>query len=464
MEIKTMKKSSDLKFEKINEYIFAPFNTFIYLDDDEIGFAGSSLIQNKLIEELNKEPLQIKNQNLKVEWCLEECEEFKLSKGVFSPPGKEISFVMAQLVGKTLEDSCFPIKEKVSELFPENSLKFSDVRFYFHDCGVGTCSVRVKLEKSDGITILQLEEVSEALNNLYKQYFEDICFQLTRQYIQAVRKLNIPHNNFGFLPDINEVEKAVHFIPWTHRLYHIDDDSLFELENPGEPFKFLLTPSRQMDVQDLSIYDNRYVYFGWGHSIIFTSSQEEGYSQTTRPVYDYVRLVEIAQAKWQFLDVLTDIVDFAIANFNRHHKDMQMKDLQTAIDEIRNFENAIDRILDYFRGVKITFDTEKRLLLRELHERWLTDQMLEKLQGRVKLIEEVLNELYQRQKEQRDESLNTIALLFTIVGIIEVFAVVFDILSSSYEINPILELIIIGTGTLIMALLIIIYIRYAERG
>ena len=80
MEIKTMKKSSDLKFEKINEYIFAPFNTFIYLDDDEIGFAGSSLIQNKLIEELNKEPLQIKNQNLKVEWCLEECEEFKLSK------------------------------------------------------------------------------------------------------------------------------------------------------------------------------------------------------------------------------------------------------------------------------------------------------------------------------------------------------------------------------------------------
>jgi len=437
-----MKKSSDLKFEKINEYIFAPFNTFIYLDDDEIGFTGSSLIQNKLIEELNKEPLQIKNQNLKVEWGIEESEEFKLSKGVFSPPGKEISFVIAQLVDKTLEDSCFPIKEKVSELFPENSLKFSDVRFYFHDCGVGTCSVRVKLETSDRITILQLEEVSEALNNLYKQYFEDICFQLTRQYIQAVRKLNIPHHNFGFLPDINEVEKSIHFIPWTHRLYHIEDDSLFELENPGEPFKFLLTPSRQMDVKDLSIYDNRYVYFGWGH----------------------LRLVEIAQAKWQFLDVLTDIVDFAIASFNRHHKDMQMKELQTAIDEIRNFENAIDSILDYFRGVKITFDTEKRLLLRELHERWLTDQMLEKLQERVKLIQEVLNELYQRQKEQRDESLNTIALLFTIVGIIEVFAVVFDILSSSYEINPILELIIIGTGTLIMALLILIYIRYSERG
>ena len=112
-----------------------------------------------------------------------------------------------------------------------------------------------------------------------------------------------------------------------------------------------------MDIANLSIYDNRYVYFGWGHSLIFTSSQEDGYSQTTKPVYDYVRLVEIAQAQWQFLDVLADIVTFTIASYNQHYNQMELKEIRSAISEIRRFDNAVDRLITDYRGVKITFDT-----------------------------------------------------------------------------------------------------------
>ncbi|MFX1535815.1 MAG: hypothetical protein ACFFDI_16495 [Promethearchaeota archaeon] len=456
---------SDLKFERINEYIFAPFNTFIYLDDDEMLFADIDLRQT-LIERLNKEsmPLPIKNSIFKIKWATEDSEEFKLSKGVFIPPGKENSFIMAQLVGETPEDSFVTIKEEVSNFFPANSVKFRNVRFYFHEGGVGTASVLVELEKTDGLTILQLEKVSETVNALFKEYFEDVCFQISQQYIHAIRTLDIPHHQFDFLPDINEVEKAANFIPWTHRIYHIQDDSLFQLENPGEPFKFLLTPSRKMDIQDLSIYDNRYIYFGWGHSIIFTASQEDGYSQTSKPVYDYVRLVEIAQAKWQFLDVLTDIVVYALASFNKLYKTMHMKDISNAITEIRNFENAIDRMLVYFRGVKITFDTENRVLLKELHDRWLTDQMLETLQSRLRLSEELLDQLHQRQKEQREESLNTIVLLFTIIGIVDIFGVIFDVLNLSAFLDPVFQFIILVLGTLTLALIIVLYLQYAQRG
>ncbi|MFX0095808.1 MAG: hypothetical protein ACFFBD_28980, partial [Candidatus Hodarchaeota archaeon] len=224
---------SDLRFEKINEYIFAPFNTFIYLDDDEMMFADVDL-RDVLIKKLNdKLPLHLEKSGVRIEWTTEDSKEFKLSKGVFIPPGKDNSFIMARLVNNQSGERSLPIKETIIDLFPSNSIHFSDINFYFHEGGVGTVSVLVKIDKRDGLTILQLEAVSEFINGLYKQYFEEIAFQLTQQYVQAVKELNIPHHQFDFLPDINEIDKATHFIPWTHRIYHIQDDSLFELDNPG---------------------------------------------------------------------------------------------------------------------------------------------------------------------------------------------------------------------------------------
>jgi len=453
---------AELRFEKVQEYIFAPFNTMVYIDEDQLRFSEKR-VRTALVEQLNSIKPQTCFGNLHVEWCLENSEDFKLSKGVFTPPGTENSFIMARVVNNDCSESPVPISEKISDVFKEESLCYGHVRFYFQDCGVGTCSVRIDLEDKNGISILELEQISEAVNSQFKEYFEDLCYDLTIAYREAIENIDVPRHQFGMLPDIEEVDKAQHFIPWTHRIYHIPDDRMFELDNPGEKFRTLLTPSRKMDIEDLSIYDNRWIYFGWGHSIIFTQSKEDGYSQTSRPVYDYVRLVEIAQANWQFLDILKDIVTFAISSFNQHYNVMGFEELQEAIDEIRLFTNGIDRILSYYSGVKITFDTEKRILLKELHDRWLTESMLENLHADLERIEELLNQLHERQKETREESLNTIALLFTIVGIVEILALGFDVLSPIVTFHPFIQLILIATGTLLIAFIITLYLRMAGR-
>jgi hypothetical protein len=454
---------AELRFEKIDEYIFAPFNTFVYLDEDKQRLGGMALLADELAEELNSFGRESGFDGLFIEWCMEECEEFKLSKGVFTAPGTDNSYVMARLVDVNSEVTSVPIEQCIADELGLGPLRFHDVCFYFQDCGVGTISLRVSLEKNDGLAILELEKASEAVNSLVKEYFEELCFRLTQDYIRAVRKLDVPRHTFGYLPEVEEVERSKHFIPWTHRIYHIHDDSMFELDNPGEPFKTLLTPSRQMDISDLSIYDNRWVYFGWGHSIVFTHSREDGYSQTSRPVYEYVRLVEIAQANWQFLDVLKDIVTYAIASFNFLYNSMTIDELKNSIDDLRHFKNGIDRILGHYRGVKITFDTEKRVLLRELHERWLTESMLESVTSDLQRIEELLDQLYQRQKEQREESLNTIALLFTIVGIIEIVALFIDIVNPEFQFPPVAQVALIATTTLLIAVLISLYLRIAGR-
>ena len=173
--------------------------------------------------------------------------------------------------------------------------------------------------------------------------------------------------------------------------------------------------------------------------------------------------MEIAQANWQFLDILKDIVTYAISAFNRHDQKMEFSDLQVAIDEIRIFSSGIDRLLRYHSGVKITFDTEKRILLRELNERWLTQNMLDNLRADLEKIEEILNKLYERQKETREESLNTIALLFTIVGIVEIIALGMDIISPVFTLHPFVQLLFIAGGTVMVAVLILLYLRISGR-
>ena len=142
---------------------------------------------------------------------------------------------------------------------------------------------------------------------------------------------------------------------------------------------------------------------------------------------------------------------------------MRVKDIRVKIYEIRDFNKAVDRIMDNFRGVKISFDTENRILLDELNNRWLTSEMLEKLKNRQEMLENLLSDLFQRQQEKKDDSLNSIVMLFTIISLFEVFSVVFDILTQGMVINWIAQLFILISGTLTLGMLIILYVRLAER-
>lgn len=131
---------SELKFKRINEFIFAPFDTFIYLDDDRLFFG--ELDKGKLIEYLNRDQIFLNDGKIVIEWLTEECEEFKISKGVFVPPGRESSIVMAHIVNKETNNNEMDINEDFSNILP-NKLKFTDIFFYFYENGTGTCSVRV---------------------------------------------------------------------------------------------------------------------------------------------------------------------------------------------------------------------------------------------------------------------------------------------------------------------------------
>ena len=161
--------------------------------------------------------------------------------------------------------------------------------------------------------------------------------------------------------------------------------------------------------------------------------------------------------------MIDNLLDYAIIYYNLHFKNMGLKNIRIKIYEIRDFNKAVDRIMDNFRGVKISFDIENRILLNELNDRWLTSEMLEKLKNRQDMLENLLSDLFQRQQEKKDDSLNSIVLLFTIISLFDVFAVFFDILTQGLLIDWIAQLFILISGTLSLGMLIILYVRLAEK-
>ena len=95
---------ADIRFKQVNEYIFAPFNTFVYLNIHESLFLDYSHMKEEFLLELNKNYTKLSNDEFYIEWECEECIDFKISKGVFTPPGTENSFVTVILFTLLADD------------------------------------------------------------------------------------------------------------------------------------------------------------------------------------------------------------------------------------------------------------------------------------------------------------------------------------------------------------------------
>ncbi|MCA1032429.1 hypothetical protein LCL95_15445 [Bacillus timonensis] len=458
VQVNQKESETSSRFTVIDEYIFAPFDTYLYLDTDELDSIEYNRIQRQVIHYLSTS----KNQLVEgVRWFEEESYDLKASKGVFAVPGKENSFICVQI--SNFERYFELLKSKHDPLLEQCVIVPKDVTLFFNESGVGSCSQRIQIQRLEGISIPELEQISELLNLLFKEYLEDICYELTKQFLHAIKTLQIPHFQFEFLPTITEVERSKAFLPWTHRIYHIENDEIFEQENPGIAFKHLLTPVDKEDIRNLAIYQNRYIYFGWGHSLILSKEHlDDVYSQTTFKVENYVRLVQVAQTNWHCLDNISKLIDLARISFygDIHKKKKKLKMITKNIIRVRNFTKCIDGILESFDGTSITFDTEKRKLLSELHSRWLYGELKDKVKNKLNVIDEFLDFLYVRKKEQRDGSLSMILSIITILSIVEIFKSIIEFSSPVFQLDPKTSLLLLlGSGLFALMLVIFITLR-----
>lgn len=438
---------------EFEEYIFSPFDTNVFLELNEANLIQYNTLRNDVLNKLNNNYNIYENFSIK--WEVEDNKKYKLAKGVFMSPGKNKSFIKGTIADSDLTEFTYTIDNNTE--CKDVNFKVEEAVFYIYEYGVGTISMSVNITSEIGVTVVEMDEVSEFINNKFRDKLLGPC-----KYIRDAFTTVIENKNLALSLDIFRHNRDMldqNCIPWTHRIYHVNDMELLEKENPGEIFRFLLTPSSQIDIYDFSIYDHRYIYFGWGHSVIITNGYDDDYEQTTLNIDHYVRIVEIAQAKWQCLNNVNRIVDLELLNFNSTIENIQLKNIENTIYEIQLFSTNINSILRALDDMKITFDTEKRNLLKELNERWFVDTLKEDLTSSISEIEKKLLFLRDRKISISDGRLNTILFILTIINSIEVFVTIYNLIWNTSSTAIVSEAVFTFASTLVLLIFIVLYVN-----
>jgi len=466
--------NNSLRFQNITFTILSPFDTYIFLDIDKLKFANFEIEREKVIKALNEKNIEIGNKSLRIEWIKESIDQHRHSGSeipllISEDEDFQLSFIMGKLDQHSIKDIEENFKNDFKDDFPESSLEFSEIKFYIQPAGVCEYSIKVKLKKQDGFNIFELKKASDKLYELFFIHFRDICYEVALKYIEIIESVKIPRFYFEWFTDLktlNNQKIKSHILPWAHRVCHIHDDSLFKMREPIRNFKILLTPVSKTDIKDDSLYDDRYFYFGWSNSLILTSTQFfETEEKPEEKLGTYIDLIQVSQANYRSIEMLIKLIDRMIVVFNVKFKDLEFDKIKEFRYTFRDFNVGVNRMLDMFSYIERIglVDTEKRALLLALNDRWNTPEMYNKLYERSKMLDSLLQDYYQRLKEKRDESLNTIVLLFTMMNLIEIFGTIFSILSTDLILSSIIQIIILITGTMSIGLMISLYFKLSRK-
>ncbi|MTI67409.1 MAG: hypothetical protein FH753_12560 [Firmicutes bacterium] len=441
------------RLKEFDEYIFSPLDTNVFLKINEKDKTKLSHLRNDILKELNNECNSYDEYTIK--WGVEDNKKYKLAKGVFIPPGKDKSFVKGIVKTNNTISYNYPL-DTDSEV---NNIqcKVEKIVFYIYEYGIGTISMKVNVSADKSITVEQMDQVSEFINNKFRKTLSNLCIFVRDTFKRITSNKEAALSLELFKRNNRKLSRDC--IPWTHRIYHINDNELLTSDKPGEFFRFLVTPSSQVDIHDFSIYDHRYIYFGWGHSIIITDEYDDGYEQTTVNIDYYIRLVEIAQAKWQCLNKVNSMVDSELLYFNSRFEDIKLKHIEQTIYEIQLFNTNINSILRSLDDLKITFDTEKRNLLKELNDRWHVDTLKENLLSSMDEIEKKLMYLRDRKISINDGRLNSILFILTIISSIEVFVTIYNLIWADNTKAIVSEAVFTFSSTITLLIFIIFYIN-----
>ncbi len=57
-----------LSFPLINEYIFAPYNSFVYINENELIFTGKEHLKETIIDNLNSQKMELRGGKYFIKW------------------------------------------------------------------------------------------------------------------------------------------------------------------------------------------------------------------------------------------------------------------------------------------------------------------------------------------------------------------------------------------------------------
>lgn len=328
-------------------------------------------------------------------------------------PVLNLSFVMA-ICPKLLAKDSIAIKVPGGAVC---TVRFLTPTVYFQSFSAGIISMQALLDWNQPYTIDDLRIVNDQLLTELGSLIEAKLSELISVYIKAVHQSKVPQYA---LPFSGMMPAALNrnLLYWSHFAYVARASNVAELSAAAECLKPLMMPLDQQGIYNMALKADRFIYLGWGRSIICCLATLD-----EKVIRTYTRLIEIRNYLWKTLYDLDRGLRKAVL-VTRNLK--SEREANRLTDSLRALDFRVKGILEELDSFKITFDHEKIWLVKQLDINWLMSDLIASVQSRL----ESFCDFYdysqattRRIQEQRLQwVLNLLAIIATAGALVAVIA------------------------------------------
>lgn len=298
-------------------------------------------------------------------------------------------------------------------------VNMADPIVYFHTFSAGTISMEVTLGWDKPYTTDDLHQVNHSLIGELALLVETELQAMIQIFGQAVRDSQCPIYKLPF-KNLMPATISRKLLYWSHFVYIAKVPDGGDYNAASQWLIPLMQPVTGKKVENMALKPKRYIYLGWGRSIICCE-----HSLSAQTVYSYVHMLEIRNYLWKTLYDLDRGLRNAIIDTKRVFSEKEALQLSYNLHAL---DFHIEEILENIDIFKINFDYEKIWLSKWLDENWLTQDLIASLRKRLQSFRDLYDydqEITKYQQEKRLQSvLNIIAILAasgTITGIVQYF-------------------------------------------
>jgi len=334
------------------------------------------------------------------------------------------------------------------------TVKFLLPTVYFHPFGAGIISVEALLYWNQPYTLNDLRTVNDQLLRELGPLVEASLAELIRAFAKTVHTARIPL----YTPPFSDLLPAAldrNVLYWSHFAYVARVASTVGLSATAAWLNPLMMPMDQRPINNMALKPDRYIYFGWGRSIICCLTTLDD-----KTIYSYVRILEIRNYLWKTLYDLDRGLRSAIIRMRNIHSDREAHKLEASL---RALDFRVKGILEELDSFKLTFDHEKIWLIKQLDINWLTNDLMTSLQTRLQSFCDFYDYIEESTRRMQEEHLQWVLNLIGVLAAAGTITAVVTFFDPFNHLFPQQRAEFLVTGVVSVALMFFVAIATVRR-
>lgn len=312
------------------------------------------------------------------------------------------------------------IKPKKKFTFVSCNLEVTELLFFYHEFGVGTCRLTVNYESNEAMTIGKYEDTTRSrpivtqLLNYINTFIGIDCKVITEKLVENNIPIAIDAQHFKELIASETIQVSYRKALWEHVIYEFNLDKSGSITDEDvEPYRALINSSQIKGCTNSTLDPYLRVYPGFGTSLIL-STQDSDLNNT-----NLIRVLEIAEYYYAATSMLDDLMYDKFTTFSiKRLRTKKIATIQNDLEEIQSLSNLLEVFLFNLKDSMINFNPDAKLIWQALENEWYYSPMIESLQSKGITLTEKYRDLLNELNEKRNETLNKFVKIFTFFAVL----------------------------------------------